>query len=64
MHITMLIKSPKGETIQCVIDDSRKADFEALGFVDNDSKLKVKAEVTKPKATRPIKPKAETVKDA
>lgn len=43
----MLIKNSKDKTIQCVIDDSFKADFEALGFVDNDSKLKAKA---KPKA--------------
>ena len=63
MHITMLNKNAKGEAIQCVIDSSRKADFEALGFVDHDSKLKAKAEV-KPKATKPVKPKAETVKDA
>jgi len=61
MHITMLIKNPKGETIQCVIDDSRKADFEALGFVDNDSKLKAKAKAIKP--VKPVKP-AGTVKDA
>ena len=64
MHITMLTKNAKGEAIQCVIDSSRKADFEALGFVDHDSKLKAKAEVTKPKAAKPIKPKSETVKDA
>ena len=42
MHITMLIKNSQNETIQCVIDDSLKSDFEALGFVDHDSKLKVK----------------------
>lgn len=45
----MLIKNSKDKTIQCVIDDSNKADFEALGFVDNDSKLKSK-----------VKPKAKT----
>ena len=43
----MLIKNSKDKIIQCVIDDSIKADFEALGFVDHDSKLKPKA---KPKA--------------
>ena len=43
----MLIKNTQGKTIQCVIDDSVKADFEGLGFVDHDSKLKSKA---KPKA--------------
>jgi hypothetical protein len=43
----MLIKNTEDKTIQCVIDDSLKADFEALGFVDNVSKLKAKA---KPKA--------------
>jgi len=43
----MLKKNSQNKTIQCVIDDSNKADFEALGFVDHDSKLKVKA---KPKA--------------
>ena len=59
MHITMLIKNPKGETIQCVIDSSCKADFETLGFVDHDSKLKAK-----PKVTKPVKPKTEVVKDA
>lgn len=64
MHITMITRNAKGETIQCVIDSSRKADFEALGFVDHDSKLKTKAEVTKPKVTRQAKPKTETVKDA
>ena len=42
MHITMLIKNSQDKTIQCVIDDSLKADFEALGFVDHDSKLKTK----------------------
>ncbi len=41
----MLIKNSKDKTIQCVIDDSLKADFESLGFVDNDSKLKDKAKV-------------------
>ena len=47
----MLIKNSKGDTIQCVIDDSNKADFEALGFVDHDSKLKAKAKPkTKAKA--------------
>ena len=43
----MLIKNPQDKTIQCVIDDSVKADFESLGFVDHDSKLKPKL---KPKA--------------
>ncbi len=43
----MLIKNSKDKTIQCVIDDSNKADFEALGFVDHDSKLKAKV---RPKA--------------
>jgi hypothetical protein len=57
----MLIKNPKGETIQCVIDDSRKADFEALGFVDNDSKLKVKPKAIKP--AKLVKPTG-TVKNA
>ncbi len=42
MHITMLIKNSQDKTIQCVIDDSSKADFEALGFVDHDSKIKEK----------------------
>jgi len=41
----MLIKNSKDQTIQCVIDDSLKADFESLGFVDNDSKLKAKTKV-------------------
>lgn len=41
----MLIKNSKDKTIQCVIDDSIKADFEALGFVDHDSKLKTKVKV-------------------
>ena len=50
MHITMLINNSKGVKIQCVIDDSVKADFEALGFVDNDSKLKTKAKVKAKKA--------------
>ena len=49
MHITMLKKNSQDKTIHCVIDDSFKADFESLGFVDHDSKLKPKAEV-KPKA--------------
>lgn len=49
MHITMLIKNSKDKIIQCVIDDSNKADFEALGFVDHDSKLKAKV---KPKAPK------------
>ena len=53
MHITMLIKNSKDKVIQCVIDDSLKADFEVLGFVDHDSKLKAK-----PKA------KAKAKKDA
>ena len=52
MHITMLIKNPQDKTIQCVIDDSSKADFEALGFVDHDSKLKPKI---KEKTTRKVK---------
>lgn len=39
----MLIKNSQDKVIQCVIDDSNKADFEALGFVDHDSKLKAKA---------------------
>ncbi|QDP67558.1 MAG: hypothetical protein Unbinned5350contig1004_65 [Prokaryotic dsDNA virus sp.] len=47
MHITMLKKNFQDKTIHCVIDDSFKADFEAMGFVDHDSKLtpevKVKA---------------------
>ena len=43
MHITMLIKNSKDKVIQCVIDDSNKADFESLGFVDHDSKLKTKS---------------------
>ena len=43
----MLTKNNEGKTIQCVIDDEDKADFEALGFVDHDTKLKPKA---KPKA--------------
>ncbi|MFT5450818.1 MAG: hypothetical protein ACI9N9_000298 [Enterobacterales bacterium] len=43
----MLIKNSQDKVIQCVIDDSNKADFEALGFVDHDSKLKTKA---KPKS--------------
>jgi len=47
MHITMLIKNSADNIIQCVIDDEDKADFEALGFVDHDTKLKPKA---KPKA--------------
>tara|TARA_R110002051_G_scaffold312651_1_gene388015 strand:+ start:2275 stop:2487 length:213 start_codon:yes stop_codon:yes gene_type:complete len=42
MHITMLIKNAQDKTIQCVIDDSNKKDFEAMGFVDNDAKLKPK----------------------
>lgn len=47
----MLIKNSQGKTIQCVIDDSLKADFEALGFVDHDLKLKSKAKPkTKAKA--------------
>ena len=45
MHITMLIKNSKDQAIQCVIDDSLKADFESLGFVDDDSKLKAKTKV-------------------
>lgn len=49
MHITMLIKNTQDKIIQCVIDDSVKSDFEALGFVDHDSKLKAKP---KAKATR------------
>lgn len=42
MHITMLIKNTADKIIQCVIDDKDKAGFEALGFVDHDSKLKAK----------------------
>lgn len=61
MHITMLIRNSKGEAIQCVIDSSRKADFEAMGFVDNDSKLKAKPKAVKP--VKPVKPTG-TVKDA
>lgn len=41
----MLIKNSKDKTIQCVIDDSLKSDFEDLGFVDHDSKLKAKVKV-------------------
>ena len=59
MHITMLIRNSKGDAIQCVIDSSLKSDFEALGFVDNDSKLKAKS---KPKVK--TKAKDEAVKDA
>ena len=55
MHITMLIKNSQDKTIQCVIDDSLKAEFEALGFVDHDSKLKPKA---KPKAKAKAKTNA------
>lgn len=55
MHITMLIKNSQDKTIQCVIDDSLKADFEAIGFVDHDSKLKAK-----PKAKPKAKAKAKT----
>ena len=51
----MLIKNSQDKTIQCVIDDSLKSDFEALGFVDHDSKLKTKAKV---------KVKAKAKKDA
>jgi hypothetical protein len=43
----MLIKNDQDKTIQCVIDESVKSDFELLGFVDHDSKLKPKL---KPKA--------------
>ena len=39
----MLIKNSQDKIIQCVIDDSFKSDFEAMGFVDHDSKLKAKA---------------------
>lgn len=39
----MMIKNAQGKTIQCVIDDSLKSDFEKIGFVDHDSKLKPKA---------------------
>tara|TARA_R110002096_G_scaffold76848_1_gene181391 strand:- start:267 stop:422 length:156 start_codon:yes stop_codon:yes gene_type:complete len=49
----MLIKNSQDKTIQCVIDDSVKADFEALGFVDHDSKLK-------PKVKTKVKAKAKT----
>tara|TARA_R110000772_G_scaffold105562_1_gene207301 strand:- start:3424 stop:3573 length:150 start_codon:yes stop_codon:yes gene_type:complete len=38
----MLIKNSQDKIIQCVIDDSNKAEFEVLGFVDHDSKLKAK----------------------
>ena len=48
MHITMLIKNSKDEILQCVIDDSFKSDFEALGFVDHSDKVKPKAKA-KPK---------------
>ena len=51
----MLIKNSKGQAIQCVIDDSNKSDFEVLGFVDHDSKLKDK---TKPKAKAKAKTNA------
>lgn len=51
----MLIKNSSGSTIQCVIDDSMKSDFEKLGFVDHDSKLKIKA---KPKAKTKVKTNA------
>lgn len=47
----MLIKNSQGKVIQCVIDDSIKPDFEALGFVDHDSKLKAKAK-TRAKAKK------------
>jgi len=53
MHITMLIKNAQDKTVQCVIDDEDKASFEALGFVDNDTKLK-----PKPRA-RTVKAKAD-----
>ena len=47
----MLIKNSQDKPIQCVIDDSNKADFESLGFVDHDSKLKAKVKAkTKTKA--------------
>ena len=47
----MLIKNSQDKVIQCVIDDTSKADFEALGFVDHDSKLKEKVKPkTKAKA--------------
>jgi len=52
MHITMLIKNTKDEIIQCVIDDSLKSDFELLGFVDHDSKLKSKKPKSKAKAKK------------
>jgi hypothetical protein len=48
MHITMVIKNARYKIVQCVIDDSFKADFEALGFVDHADKLKSKATKTKP----------------
>jgi hypothetical protein len=48
----MLIKNSQDKVIQCVIDDSIKADFEDLGFVDHDSKLKSKI---KSKTTRKAK---------
>ena len=53
MHITMITKNAQDKTVQCVIDDSDKADFEAMGFVDHDSKLK-----PKPRA-RTVKAKAD-----
>jgi hypothetical protein len=49
----MLIRNSQGKPVQCVIDDSLKSDFEALGFVDHDSKLKVKVKAkTKAKAKK------------
>lgn len=51
MHITMLIKDSQDKVFQCVIDDTNKAHFESLGFVDHESKLKEKAKLkTKAKA--------------
>tara|TARA_R110002096_G_scaffold6702_2_gene30570 strand:- start:920 stop:1072 length:153 start_codon:yes stop_codon:yes gene_type:complete len=46
----MLIKNTRDKIIQCVIDDSFKSDFEALGFVDHDSKIKPKPKAKTTKA--------------
>ena len=51
----MLIKNSQNKIIQCVIDDSNKAEFEVLGFVDHDSKLKEKV---KPKTRTKVKANA------
>ena len=58
MHITMMIMNGADEHIQCVIDDKYKADFEALGFVDHDTKLKPKAKA-KTRARAKVKTDAE-----